>query len=76
MLTSISIDSNREFSSSPKSINYFWREYQTGPMTETDVQWLTYHFNIEYMFHVALDQLHHIDDNHDEIDLVNKFVVI
>ncbi len=45
-------------------------------MTKTDVQWLTYHFNIEYMFHVALEQLHHIDDNYDEIDLVNKFVVI
>ena len=31
-------------------------------MTEKDVQWLTYHFNIENMFHVALKQLQDIDD--------------
>lgn len=42
-------------------------------MTEKHVQWLTYHFNIEYMFHVALDQLHQIDNN-DEIYFVKKFL--
>ncbi|CAF1218512.1 unnamed protein product [Rotaria sordida] len=32
-------------------------------MTDKDIQWLTYHFNIEYMFHVALEQLYHIDNS-------------
>jgi hypothetical protein len=44
-------------------------------MTGKHVQWLTYHFNVEYMFHVALEQLHHIDNN-DEIYFVNKFIFI
>ena len=41
-------------------------------MNEEHIQWLTYHFNIEYMLHVALEQLHNIDNN-DEIYFVNKF---
>jgi hypothetical protein len=44
-------------------------------MTEKHVQWLTYYFNIEYMFHIALEQLHHIDNN-PEIDLVNEIIII
>ena len=44
-------------------------------MTEKHVQWLTYYFNIEYMFQIALEQLHHIDNN-PEIDLVNKIIIV
>jgi hypothetical protein len=44
-------------------------------MAEAHAKWLTYHFNIEYMFHVALEQLHHID-NKDDIYLVNKFIFV
>jgi len=64
-----------------KPSNYLWRNSQKkeipSQMTEKHVQWLTYHFNIEYMFHVALEQLHHVDDNNDdEIYFVNKYIFI
>jgi len=37
-------------------------------MSSNDIQWLTHHFNIEYMFRIALEQLQKLDD--DELDLV------
>lgn len=43
-------------------------------MSEMNVQWLTYHFNIEHMLHVALEQLHQIEITDDEIDLVQTFI--
>ncbi|CAF3168807.1 unnamed protein product [Rotaria socialis] len=36
-------------------------------MTEKDIQWLTYHCNVEYMLHTALEQLYRID-NEDDTD--------
>lgn len=44
-------------------------------MAEEHVQWLTYHFNIEYMFHIALEQLNHMDNN-EENYFVNTFIFI
>ena len=38
-----------------------------------DVQWLSYHFNVEHMLHVALEQLHHLESTDEEIDRVNEF---
>jgi hypothetical protein len=47
------------------------KEKIPSQMTEKHIQWLTYHFNIEYMFHIALEQLHNIDNN-DENYYVRK----
>ena len=47
---------------------------QRTSMSEMNVQWLTYHFNIEHMLHVALEQLHHIETVDEDIDLVKTYL--
>ena len=45
-------------------------------MSEKHVQWLTYHFNVEYMLYVALEQLHQIDNTNDSIYMVGQFTFL